>query len=238
MYIYIIVAFIFFVYGAFSTIFHSTDMVGNIGRSYGEANLNLFGYLAYIDMLIILYPLYKLYNNRDLLQKMDFYVGWIIFFISLILLEALILEFSAVGSVGVTLKLFLLPLIGKAGLWLLWLLTFLVSLVLILDDIPDFSFLKKYALKIKNFFMQNIKKFLSRFENPFFDKRSTEIMSTIVSNHRFGQDIGEKSKSNSHTIAHDRLKKITHQKKDKLKNNRLNISKKRTKQQENSIKVN
>ena len=75
MYIYIIVAFILFVYGAFSTIFHSTDMVGDIGRVYGEGNLSLFGYLAYIDLIIILYPLYKLYHNRYLLKQIDFYVG-------------------------------------------------------------------------------------------------------------------------------------------------------------------
>ena len=216
MYIYIIVAFIFFVYGAFSTIFHSTDMVGNIGRSYGEANLNLFGYLAYIDLLIILYPLYKLYHNRNLSQNVDFYVGWIIFFISLILLESLILEFNSVGSVGVTLKLFLLPYIGKAGLWLLWLLTSMVSLVLILDDIPDLSFIRKYALSIQDFILKHIKKFLSRFENPFFDKRSTEVMTTIVSSSKFTHNnsvnVEENPKSNSHIIAHERLKKITHKK--------------------------
>jgi len=216
MYIYIIVAFIFFVYGAFSTIFHSTDMVGNIGRSYGEANLNLFGYLAYIDLLIILYPLYKLYHNRNLSQNVDFYVGWIIFFISLILLESLLLEFNSVGSVGITLKLFLLPYIGKAGLWLLWLLTSMVSLVLILDDIPDLSFIRRYAVSIQDFILKHIKKFLSRFENPFFDKRSTELMTTIVSNHKFTHNnsvnIEENPKSNSHIIAHERLKKITHKK--------------------------
>ncbi len=213
MYIYIIVAFIFFVYGAFSTIFHSTDMVGNIGRSYGEANLNLFGYLAYIDLLIILYPLYKLYHNRDLSQKVDFYVGWIIFFISLILLESLVLEFRAIGSVGITLKLFLLPYIGKAGLWLLWLLTFMVSLVLILDDIPDLSSVRKYTFLAKEFIVKKIKEFISKLENPFFDKQSTEVMTTMVLKNKFSHtDEEENPKSNSHIIAHERLKKITHKK--------------------------
>ncbi len=213
MYIYIIVAFIFFVYGAFSTIFHSTDMVGNIGRSYGEANLNLFGYLAYIDLLIILYPLYKLYHNRDLSQKVDFYVGWIIFFISLILLESLVLEFRAIGSVGITLKLFLLPYIGKAGLWLLWLLTFMVSLVLILDDIPDLSSARRYAFLAKEFIVKKVKEFISKFENPFFDKQSTEVMTTMVLKNKFTHtNEEEKPKSNSHIIAHERLKKITHKK--------------------------
>ncbi len=213
MYIYIIVALIFFVYGAFSTIFHSTDMVGNIGRSYGEANLNLFGYLAYIDLLIILYPLYKLYHNRDLSQKVDFYVGWIIFFISLILLESLVLEFRAIGSVGITLKLFLLPYIGKAGLWLLWLLTFMVSLVLILDDIPDLSSARRYAFLAKEFIVKKVKEFISKFENPFFDKQSTEVMTTMVLKNKFTHtNEEEKPKSNSHIIAHERLKKITHKK--------------------------
>jgi S-DNA-T family DNA segregation ATPase FtsK/SpoIIIE len=178
-------------------------MVGNIGRTYGEANLNLFGYLAYIDLLILLYPLYKLYHNRDLSKQVDFYVGWMILFISLILLQSLTLEFSAVGSVGITLKLFLLPLIGKAGLWLLWLLTFLVSLVLIFDDIPDLSSIKNYNTITKNFFIKHFKTLMPKVENPFFDKRSTDVMTTIVSS------IEDKSKSNSHTIALNRLKKIT-----------------------------
>ena len=230
MYIYIIVACIVFVYGAFSTIFHSTDMVGNIGRSYGEANLNLFGYLAYIDLLLFLYPLYKLYHNRNLIKKIDFYVGWIILFISLILLQSLLFEFNNVGSVGTTLRLFLLPYIGKAGLWLLWLLTFLVSLVLIFDDIPDIELVKRdidifkettttYIFKyidIINRYINNIsnryinlkyiKSLFVKFKNPFFDKHSTEIMATIVSK---GIIVEDKPKSNSHTIAHDRLKKIT-----------------------------
>ncbi len=213
MYIYIIVACIVFIYGAFSTIFHSTDMVGNIGRSYGEANLNLFGYLAYIDLLLFLYPLYQLYSNRTLIKKIDFYVGWIILFISLILLESLTLDFNHVGSVGTTLRLFLLPYIGKAGLWLLWLLTFLVSLVLILDDIPDLYFIRKWFSSIGNSLFKYIKPLLSKFKNPFFDKHSTEVMAHIVSN---GIIIDDNHRSNSHTIARDRLKKITTTNKKKL----------------------
>jgi len=69
--IYIIVASVIFIYGAFSTIFHSSDIVGNLGKSYGEVNLNLFGYLAYVDLLIFLYPLYRLYKSRDLVDRVD-----------------------------------------------------------------------------------------------------------------------------------------------------------------------
>jgi len=207
VYIYMIVAFILFVYGAFSTIFHSTDMVGGIGKAYGEANLELFGYLAYIDLIIILYPLYKLYRNRDLLKKIDFYVGWMIFFISLIIFESLILKFSQVGSVGITLKLFLLPYIGKAGLWLLWLLTFMISLVLIFDEIPNPYVVKEKLIRFKNLTIDYIKNLLSKIENPFFDKQSTEVMATIVSQ----KEVRSKPKVKS--VVPKKPKKIIHKKK-------------------------
>ena len=206
MYIYIIVAFILFVYGAFSTIFHSTDMVGDIGRVYGEGNLSLFGYLAYIDLIIILYPLYKLYHNRYLLKQIDFYVGWILFFISLMIFESLVLKFSQVGSVGITLKLFLLPYIGKAGLWLLWLMTIMVSLVLIVDDIPDWYIIKKKITNIKDFIIRYISKIFSKIENPFFDKQSTEVMATIVSQRE------ERRKPRVKKVIPKKPKKIVHKK--------------------------
>jgi len=209
VHIYIIIAFILFIYGAFSTIFHSTDMVGNIGRVYGEANLGLFGYLAYIDLIMILYPLYRLYHNRSLLKQADFYVGWMIFFISFIILQSLILEFHQSGSVGTTLKLFLLPFIGKAGLWLLWLLSFMVSLVLLLDEIPDFSMIVRGFRGTKNYITEYIKKFFSRFENPFFDKQSTEVMTTIVSAERRPR---RRERERSTAVTTKKPRKISHKK--------------------------
>jgi len=190
VYISIIIIFILFVYGAFSTIFHSTDMVGNIGRVFGESNLNLFGYLAYIDLIILLYPLYRLYNNKKLLQKTEFFVGWVLFFISLIILQSLLLEFSQSGSVGTTLKLFLLPYIGKAGMWLLWLLTLLVSFVLLYDEIPELRLAYHKIKELYESLLESIKNILSKFDNPFFDRQSTEIMTTIVSQGRGQREQG------------------------------------------------
>ncbi len=163
-------------------------MVGHIGQVYGETNLALFGYLAYIDLLMLLYPLYQLYKDRRLLSEPDFYVGWIMLFISLIILESLVLEFHQAGSVGVTLKLFLLPYIGKAGLWLLWLLTFMVALVLLMEELPDIQRTKAWILKSIDFLIRNFKRFFSRLfaniENPFFDQKSTEVMTTIITKQR------------------------------------------------------
>jgi S-DNA-T family DNA segregation ATPase FtsK/SpoIIIE len=217
--------FILFCYGAFSTIFHSTDMVGNIGRIYGEANLGLFGYLAYIDLLILIYPLYQVYKKRSLLRESEFYIGWIIFFISLIILQSLVLEFNQSGTIGVTLKIFLLPYIGKAGLWLFWLLTFMISMVLLMEEIPN---PKLYMLKMKNlgtWVVIEIKKIINRLfatiDNPFFDKESTEVMTTIITKQQ-----RQRRKKEPTTIRQKSPKKITHRKKTPKKS----ISKKKIKE--------
>lgn len=133
----LIVTGILFIYAAFSTIFLETGLVGNIGKKIGETNLFLFGYLAYINVIILFYPLFKLYRDRAKAKDIDFYLGWILFFISLIFLESLVFDLKEAGFIGTQIIEFLEPYIGKAGLWLSWLMISLLSLVFILDD--DFS---------------------------------------------------------------------------------------------------
>ena len=128
---------ILFLYGTFSTWFHDTALSGNIGKIVGETNIYLFGYLAYIDILILFYPLYKLYTQVDLRKELDFYLGWILFFMAMVILEALVLDVKAAGYLGTQVVEFLDPFIGKAGLWFLWLMIISLSLVFVVDD--DFS---------------------------------------------------------------------------------------------------
>jgi S-DNA-T family DNA segregation ATPase FtsK/SpoIIIE len=164
-------------------------MVGQIGKVYGETNIRLFGYLAYIDLLILIYPLYKLYKNKNLLNDMEFYVGWIVLLISLILFQTLVVNIYESGSIGLSLYEFLYPNIGKAGLWLLWILSMSVSLVLILDEIPDFKRIFKEIIEYNEPLWDKSKTFLSQIENPFFDKKSTDKMTTIVAQRRVRKKI-------------------------------------------------
>ncbi len=203
MHIIIITAFILFIYGAFSTIFHSTEMVGHIGKIYGEGNIKFFGYLAYIDLLIFIYPLYRLYNNKKLLKNKDFFVGWIMFFVSLIILQPLIFEIYYTGNIGITLYDFLIPYIGKAGLWLLWMLTYMIAMVLILDEIPNFASMQRKLMMVKQYFLENMKKLLSKIENPFFDKNSTEVMTTIIAQRR-NRNITQTSPTVPKKIVHNK----------------------------------
>ncbi|WP_295419248.1 DNA translocase FtsK [Sulfurovum sp.] len=142
----IIITAILFIYGAFSTLFHDTTLAGNIGKIVGDTNIHLFGYFAYIDIFVLFYPLYKLYTDVSVRKNIDFYLGWILFFIACVLFESLVLELENAGFLGIQIVEFLQPLIGKAGLWLLWLMIMALSLVFILDD--DFS---PEDLKIKGF---------------------------------------------------------------------------------------
>jgi S-DNA-T family DNA segregation ATPase FtsK/SpoIIIE len=193
VHILIIIFFILFLYGAFSTIFHSTETVGQIGKVYGETNIRLFGYLAYIDLIILIYPLYQLYKNKKLLKDIEFYVGWMILLISLILLQSLVVNIHDSGSIGLTLYEFLYPYIGKAGLWLSWILSMSIGLILILDEIPDFKAFIQRVIKYKNFVLEKVTPLFSEIENPFFDKKSTDKMTTIVAQRRVRKKVAPKS---------------------------------------------
>jgi S-DNA-T family DNA segregation ATPase FtsK/SpoIIIE len=183
----LIITAILFIYAAFSTIFLGTGLVGNIGKKIGETNLFLFGYLAYIDAFVLFYPLYKLFRDRSKAKEIDFYLGWTLFFISLIFLESLIFELKEAGFVGTQIVEFLEPFIGKAGLWLSWLMITLLSFVFILED--DFSpkdiKLPGISLSPLFTFFQKIgsgtKKILKKiFSNPFASPKLEDEMMPAV----------------------------------------------------------
>ena len=210
MHIFILIFMIIFVYGSFSTIFHSTEMVGKIGQSFGEGNIELFGYLAYINLVILLFPLYKIYKDGHLLKDIEFYTGWMLLFVSAVLFQALVVDIYKSGSISLSLYDFLNPYIGKAGMWLLWLLSILVALILILDDIPDVKEGLKRVLKYRDFIIEKTKLLWNKIENPFFDKKSTESMTTIVAQRRARKT--NSSTSQTKTVKQKTPKKISHKK--------------------------
>ncbi len=130
----IIVTAILFIYGAFSTFFRDTALAGHIGKMVGDMNVYLFGYFAYVNILLLFYPLYKLYTDSKVRWNIDFYLGWILLFIGAILFESLVLDLNEAGFLGRQVVEFLQPYIGLAGLWLLWLMIMALSLVFIVDD--------------------------------------------------------------------------------------------------------
>jgi S-DNA-T family DNA segregation ATPase FtsK/SpoIIIE len=183
----IIITAILFIYAAFSTIFHETALVGDIGKQIGDTNLYLFGHLAYINIFVLFYPLYKLYTNARVRKDLDFYLGWLLFFIALILFSSLVLEVQDRGFVGTQIVEFLYPLIGKAGLWLFWLMIMVLSLVFIIDDDFDFSGFKvkkpKFSLSFTwlNSTFSTLGKVLKKiFTNPFASPSLEDEMMPVL----------------------------------------------------------
>ena len=210
MHIFILVFMIIFVYGSFSTIFHSTEMVGKIGQTFGEGNIELFGYLAYLNLLMLLFPLYKIYKNENLLKDVEFHTGWVLLFVSALLFQALVVNIYQVGAISLSLYDFINPYIGKAGMWLLWILSTLVAFILILNDIPDVKSSMKFIMKYVDIFVNKIKLFWNKIENPFFDRKSTESMTTIVAQRRARKS---SSVDKTQVVKQKRPKKISHKKK-------------------------
>ncbi|RUM75426.1 MAG: DNA translocase FtsK [Sulfurovum sp.] len=138
----LIIIAILLTYGAFSTLFHDTQLVGNIGKMIGDTNLKLFGKFAYVDIFLLFIPLMKLYIDPTVRKKLDFYLGWILLFIGANLFESLILDLKDAGMIGREIVTFLQPLIGKAGLWLLWLMIMSLSFVMIFEEGYGLSRLK------------------------------------------------------------------------------------------------
>ncbi len=188
----IIIISILFIYGAFSTLFHNTALAGNIGKIVGDTNIHLFGYFAYINILILFYPLYKLYSDAAVRKNIDFYLGWILFFIAAVIFESMVLELKNAGFIGNQVVEFLQPLIGKAGLWLLWLMIISLSMVFIIDD--NFSFknmIQRISLskntggkekkKVKSKFLINLKNILKKiFTNPFSSPALEDEMMPVL----------------------------------------------------------
>ena len=130
----IIITSILLVYGVFSTFFRDTVLAGNIGKMIGDTNIHLFGYFAYANILLLFYPIFKLYTDARARRNIDFYLGWILFYIAAIILEALLLEQKEAGLIGTQIVAFLQPYIGKVGLWLFWLMIVSLLLVFVIDD--------------------------------------------------------------------------------------------------------
>ncbi len=184
----IIITAILFIYAIFSTFYHDTALIGNFGKIIGGTNISLFGYFAYANILILFYPLYKLYTDARVRKEIDFYLGWMLLFISLILITSLILDPQNIGFIGTQIVEFLEPLIGKAGLWLFWLMVTALSLVFIIDDdfdssalsigvpsfsLPSFSWVGRGFVGLKLLFKKI-------FTNPFSSPKLEDEMMPVL----------------------------------------------------------
>ncbi len=127
----IIIAILFTIalYILFSTIFHETELVGEIGKNIGEGNIFIFGFVAYILFIFILFPIIEIYKNPYLKKDKDLYIGWLLVFLSILIFQSLL--FDDPGLISKTIFNALVPKIGKAGLFLVFILTLGLGLAIL-----------------------------------------------------------------------------------------------------------
>jgi len=171
----LIVLAILFTYGTIATAFSDTTIVGGLGQKLGLANIEFFGYFAYIDFVFLFIFLFILFTSKKARLNLDFYLGWMLSFISILFIQALIAPHHYAGFIGLQVIEFLNPLIGKAGLWLSWLMIFALNIIFVFEDkiklpkIPikidkDISIIPEEKHQVQS---EANKKKKTRFKNPF-----------------------------------------------------------------------
>ncbi len=207
-------------YILFCTIFHDSNLVGVIGSSIGKWNLETFGYVAYINFLFILLPVYNFYKYPHLRSKLDPYTGWLLLLISALLLQALIVRDS--GTISHLLYASLVPYIGKAGLWFLLLLTTILSLTLItqkeipeLLKLPNIDGVIEYFDELQERIIDKLNRLFSVKESaifkdfPFPKESSPQTAQTPLKTHK------NKAKTTREKAAKDKkVKKIKEEKRE------------------------
>ena len=122
------------VYLGFSTIFGETGLMGSYGANFALSNREYFGYVAFIYLFVLLYPLYRLYRET----KFDFRVAEVtiasfLLFSSFLLAQALLIANNYRGKFGADFVDFLAPYIGLFGLWIFWIIITSVAVVILSD---------------------------------------------------------------------------------------------------------
>jgi len=168
----LITVFTILMYILFSTIFHNYSLVGVIGQGIGVWNIKIFGSLAYIDFLFIIIPLYVFYRYPKLKYSIEPYIGWLLFLVSILLLQILTLGANNSGILSYLIYSSMLPYIGVAGLWFLFFLTSILSVSLIIQrDILDI--LQIFNLNYIEYF-KNIKQYLIDSFNKLFRAKDNQ----------------------------------------------------------------
>nr|WP_082807981.1 DNA translocase FtsK 4TM domain-containing protein [Helicobacter himalayensis] len=129
-----------------ATIVGENGAVGILGQKFANFNITLFGYMAYVYLLFLLYPAYGLYKDPQLnFHKIELFIAALLCFVSLLLFQSLL--FSR-GLFGNSVVFFLSGFIGDFGVWILSIGCLLLSIFVATDMKVELivTFCKKHIL--------------------------------------------------------------------------------------------
>ncbi|MBN2825850.1 MAG: DNA translocase FtsK [Campylobacterales bacterium] len=153
-------------YGTFSTIFHEMKLVGGVGQMIGDANIYLFGYIAYISLIILFVPLYRVVKIKSKMRALEYYLGWLLLLIALLVVQFLLVDALSSGFLSREIAALLLPYVGKVGLFFFFLMMGLIAYVMILGD--EFHFDKdEWMDKLQGWYFKSKTYLANHIKNPF-----------------------------------------------------------------------
>ncbi|MEN4053221.1 MULTISPECIES: DNA translocase FtsK 4TM domain-containing protein [Sulfurimonas] len=122
------------IYLGFSTIFGETGLIGSYGASFALYNREYFGYISFVYLFVLLFPLYHLYKYTKFeFREAEVLIASFLLFFSFLLAQGLLIENEYRGKFGADFVDFLSPYIGLFGLWVFWTIITLVAAVILLD---------------------------------------------------------------------------------------------------------
>ncbi len=149
----LIIISVIFLYLGFSTIIEDPKYVGKFGHAFSLSNKEYFGYIAFVYLFLLLYPLYKLYKKPVFNKKsFEILIAYVLLLFSFLIFQALVIDGLYKGKIGYLIVSSIKPYIGIAGAWLFWFVTFSISLILLFDKRVEefFAKYKKTASKFEN----------------------------------------------------------------------------------------
>ncbi|UCM99224.1 DNA translocase FtsK [Sulfurimonas sp. SWIR-19] len=129
-----IVVFGVLIYLGFSTLFGPTGLMGSYGAAFSSYNQLYFGYISFIYLFILLFPLYFLYKDTSFgFRKLELSVASFLLLCSSLIAQALLVTNEYRGKFGADFVDFLSPYIGVFGLWVFWFIITAVAMVILFD---------------------------------------------------------------------------------------------------------
>lgn len=122
------------IYLGFATILGTNALMGSFGVTFASFNHLYFGYISYVYLFVLIYPLFKVYKNSNFnFRNAELSVASLLVLFSVLLAQGLLVENNFRGKFGADFVDFLSPYIGTFGLWVFWLIITLVSIVIVFE---------------------------------------------------------------------------------------------------------
>lgn len=122
-------------YLGIATIIGDATIIGEYGASFAQTNVQLFGYVAYTYLLLLMVPLLYWYKyTGEIHRRFEMSGVFALLFVALLFFQALVVEGMYRGTlIGGVVDL-LAIYIGGFGLWILWFMMATVSIVLVMEQ--------------------------------------------------------------------------------------------------------